>query len=349
MEAFGHVMRSGATRPPAASGRARLRRCQGGTVEAVSDRGSVFDEFPPPGGTPSPGEGGLTPPPPSAEPVPEPVPDPPPTASSVDAAIAAKRAKQQNAKLKHKPVKQKTVAAAASGASGAKASKPFWRQRVLLPIWLWLLLGGGAVALIVLLTRSDDDVDTVSAPTVPTAPTASTASGVGEPQPLPEVVVTSVPVTTATVPLTTAALPTTVSPATAPPATTAPPTTSQAPTTIAPTTIAPTTTTAPIATAAPAPTAAPTTTIVPVPGAPAVAAVGIEGRCRFGPDCLIAGFTIANFPTQPQRFVCEFQDGSRFEYRFDTAAVLYACSTNSPTGSIVIEVDGVRSNTVTRG
>ena len=83
--------------------------------------------------------------------------------------------------------------------------------------------------------------------------------------------------------------------------------------------------------------------------APVVVATGTEGRCKFGPDCLLVGFTIANFDVQPQRYVCEFQDGSRYEFRFDSGGVSYACATNSPRGTITIEVAGVRSNTVTRG
>jgi hypothetical protein len=95
-----------------------------------------------------------------------------------------------------------------------------------------------------------------------------------------------------------------------------------------------------------------TTTTVPRPvdpDAPAVLAVGTEGPCRFGSNCLSAGFTIVNFDTQPTQYVCEFQDGSRFTYRFGREGVSYACATANPRGTITIEVDGVRSNTLTRG
>jgi hypothetical protein len=96
-------------------------------------------------------------------------------------------------------------------------------------------------------------------------------------------------------------------------------------------------------------TTSPSTTTVPLdPDAPRVIAVGTEGPCPFGPDCLLAGFTIENFDRQPTRYVCEFQDGSRYTYRFGTDGVSYACSTRNPRGAITIEVDGVRSNTLTR-
>ena len=84
------------------------------------------------------------------------------------------------------------------------------------------------------------------------------------------------------------------------------------------------------------------------PDGPVVTIIGSVGPCRFGSECLIAGFTIHNFDTQPNEFVCEFADGSRYTFRFDSQGVERACATGDPTGSITIEVAGVRSETFTR-
>jgi hypothetical protein len=73
--------------------------------------------------------------------------------------------------------------------------------------------------------------------------------------------------------------------------------------------------------------------------------IGTVGPCRFGRECLIAGFTIERFPVQPTRYVCEFSNGSRYTFRFDSGGVEYACATGDSTDSITIEVDGVRSQT----
>jgi hypothetical protein len=76
-----------------------------------------------------------------------------------------------------------------------------------------------------------------------------------------------------------------------------------------------------------------------------VSIVGGVGPCRFGRECLVAGFTIARFDVQPTRYVCEFADGSRYTFRFNSDGVKYACATGSPNDSITIEVDGIRSET----
>ncbi|MFW2335377.1 hypothetical protein [Ilumatobacter sp.] len=90
-------------------------------------------------------------------------------------------------------------------------------------------------------------------------------------------------------------------------------------------------------------TTAPTTT---VPGDPR--RVDITGRvadCRFGPDCLIASFALIGFPDEGD-YVCEFADGTRFTFRYDGSGAVDACSTSGT--SITVEVDGVRSATITR-
>jgi hypothetical protein len=74
-----------------------------------------------------------------------------------------------------------------------------------------------------------------------------------------------------------------------------------------------------------------------------------EGPCRYGNNCLLAGFTIQGFAQQPQSFVCEFGDGSRYTFKFDSGGVTQACATGAANASITIEVAGVRSQTVTRG
>jgi hypothetical protein len=70
--------------------------------------------------------------------------------------------------------------------------------------------------------------------------------------------------------------------------------------------------------------------------------------CRFGDECLIVGFRIEGFTTRPQEYACEFDDGSRFTFRFDSDAVDDACATGNTDAAITIEIEGVRSDTVTR-
>ena len=75
---------------------------------------------------------------------------------------------------------------------------------------------------------------------------------------------------------------------------------------------------------------------------------GRIGECRFGSECLIASFEIDGFAGRPQEFVCEFEDGNRFTFRFDSGGVVDACATGTATAAITIEVEGVRSRTITR-
>ena len=46
--------------------------------------------------------------------------------------------------------------------------------------------------------------------------------------------------------------------------------------------------------------------------------------------------------------MCEFEDGSRFTFRFDSGGVDDACATGSADAAITVEIEGVRSETVTR-
>ena len=160
---------------------------------------------------------------------------------------------------------------------------------------------------------------------------------------------------TTVVPAPIAPLPSVAIPTTAPPtvpATTAAPPTSAPTTTTSPTTSSTTTSTTTTSTTSTSTTSTTTSTTVAAPAAepagPRVVIAGSVGPCRFGSDCLVAGFTISDFPAAQREFVCEFADGSRHTFRFDGTSVEQACATSSATGSITIEVGGVRSETVTR-
>jgi len=130
--------------------------------------------------------------------------------------------------------------------------------------------------------------------------------------------------------------PATVPPATAPAV--SPPTTlaAAAPTTTPPTSIAVTTTQAPS-------TTVPQQAAPPAAG-PSVEIIGRVAPCRFGSECLVAGFAIHGFNVQPKEFVCEFASGSRYTFRFDSGGVEQACATSDTSSSITIEVAGVRSD-----
>jgi hypothetical protein len=78
---------------------------------------------------------------------------------------------------------------------------------------------------------------------------------------------------------------------------------------------------------------------------PVVTIIGRVGPCDYGSECLLAGFTIHNFASQPTEFVCEFADGSRYTFHFNRQQVERACATGDPSDSITIEVAGVRSAT----
>ncbi len=97
-------------------------------------------------------------------------------------------------------------------------------------------------------------------------------------------------------------------------------------------------------------TTVPVTTVpvAPAVDGPTVSITSQVGPCKYGNACLLAGFTISQFSVRPQEFVCEFGDGSRYTFRFDSGGVSQACATNAADASITIEVGGVRSATVTR-
>jgi hypothetical protein len=90
-------------------------------------------------------------------------------------------------------------------------------------------------------------------------------------------------------------------------------------------------------------------TSTPVPDADG-RSIDVRGRveeCRFGADCVIASFSAVGFPDQGD-YVCEFDDGSRVTFRYAGGGALDACATSGAAPSITIEIDGVRSATITR-
>ena len=67
--------------------------------------------------------------------------------------------------------------------------------------------------------------------------------------------------------------------------------------------------------------------------------------CRFGADCLVASFTIDGFDEHPGRFVCIYPN-SRSDFGFNDDGVDDACLTADDGDTITIEVDGIRSSTI---
>jgi hypothetical protein len=211
---------------------------------------------------------------------------------------------------------------------------PGWWQRTVIGFPVWMLFAFLAVVFVVFIfilrsgdpgTSSEDRVQTNGVATTvpsqvippPTAVAATTPPTVAVPTTAPPVstVPSSPPTAAPTLPPT--------APATVPPT---------APATVGPVTAPPT--------AAPA-TASPAATLPP--DGPVVTIIGKVGPCHFGPECLLAGFALHNFDSQPSEFVCEFADGSRYTFHFTRQEVERACATGDPNDSITIEVDGVRS------
>jgi hypothetical protein len=74
---------------------------------------------------------------------------------------------------------------------------------------------------------------------------------------------------------------------------------------------------------------------------------GRVGDCRFGADCVIVSFSAAGFPDEGD-YVCEFADGSRVTFRYAGGGAIDACAASGESPSVTIEIDGVRSATITR-
>jgi hypothetical protein len=86
----------------------------------------------------------------------------------------------------------------------------------------------------------------------------------------------------------------------------------------------------------------PTTTVAPE------RQVLIQGEvkpCRFGANCLVASFSIAGFEQLPDRYVCIYPN-SRRDFGLTNDRVVDACLTADEGDTITIEVDGVRSATI---
>ncbi len=202
------------------------------------------------------------------------------------------------------------------------------------------------VGAIVLATGDEQpDTDAVVAPATTAASMPGTDPGATPP---------TTPTTPTTTPDTSASATT---PAPTTPGTSAPTTTATTTTT---TNTATTTTTTTPDTTAPTTTAAPTPPIGEQPGVSISAptsATDADGRrltvtpridaCSSGPECLVVAFAIEGFATQPTTFVCEFASGNRYEFRFGSDRVDPACSTGDTPDSIVVEVDGLRSEPIT--
>lgn len=67
--------------------------------------------------------------------------------------------------------------------------------------------------------------------------------------------------------------------------------------------------------------------------------------CRYGSNCLAASFTIEGFETHPGEFVCVYPN-SRTTLGFGDDDVVDACLTGDAGDTITIEVEGVRSATI---
>jgi hypothetical protein len=224
---------------------------------------------------------------------------------------------------------------------------PWWSQRIAnVPAWLLLLLAiavwVGIIAALVLPGDSDDrtppaDVEVTIGITTDPATSEPPVATIGKSPAITSTTTTTIPATT--IPATTTAPATT---------TTAPATTTTVPTSTVPTTTTDPTSTVPASTV---PTSAGIGAPTTATGAngETLTVTPRHGECRLGPECFIASFTIAGFATQPEEFVCEFSSGARYVFRFSSAGADPACSTLDVPDSIVVEVDGLRTDPVTIG
>src|SRR5688572_6438697 len=236
------------------------------------------------------------------------------------------------------PQREPTPPAPQTAAARKGRRPPGWWQRTLLgfPVWMVLAFLAVVIAIFAVIARSGDP-GTESTDRLQTVDSAVTT----RPQPVAATTTTATATTTAS----TMAPATTVLAATPTAVFTIP---TDPPTTVAQTTPAPPTAAPTPAPATVAPTAAPTTAQAAAtlpPDGPVVTIIGHVAPCDYGSECLLAGFTIHNFASQPTEFVCEFSDGSRYAFHFNRQEVERACATGDPTDSITIEVAGVRSAT----
>lgn len=222
-------------------------------------------------------------------------------------------------------------------------NRSWWARRVLGGLPLPVLVGGalavfGLSAVVVRANGERASLGAAADTTLLTIPTSGPATS--EPAPTTAPAATDAPTTPAT-PATSAS--------TEPAATTEPATTAAPPTTAPATTAPPATTAAPVVEdTTVAPTTVATTPLTTAPADGRIVEINSRvGSCSFGSNCLIAGFKLVGF-RNADTFVCIFGDGSRATFRMRATEVRTACSTSRTPDSITIEVDGVRSETVTR-
>ncbi len=103
------------------------------------------------------------------------------------------------------------------------------------------------------------------------------------------------------------------------------------------TTVRSTTTTRPVVTAP-----LPSTTLRP---ARRIIISGEMKECRFGANCLAASFVIEGFEPHPGSYICIYPNSST-EIGFNDNDVTDACLTADQGDTITIEIDGVRSATI---
>ncbi|HEX6658593.1 MAG TPA: hypothetical protein VF065_10955 [Ilumatobacter sp.] len=232
------------------------------------------------------------------------------------------------------PQREPAAPAPQTPAAGKGRRPPGWWQRTVLgfPVWMVLVFLAVVIAVFAVIALSGDP-GSESTDRLQTVDSAVTTG----PQPAAATTTTATASTTA---------PTTTVLAVTPTAVFTIPT--DPPTTVAQTTAVPPTAAPTLPPATVAPTAAPTTAQAAAtlpPDGPVVTIIGHVAPCDYGSECLLAGFTIHNFASQPTEFVCEFSDGSRYTFDFSRQEVERACATGDPTDSITIEVAGIRSAT----
>ncbi len=273
---------------------------------------------PAPASAPTPDKARPTEPLLGSTPAPSPTPAPEPA--------APKRAVPQTPNARQREKARQAIAAAAAGQP--VRSGPSVKTLILVGIGVLLVLALSVIAWVVLLGGDDTEAAVPVGTLAEQVPAPTTTLELAELDVESPAIAPTI--TTEPTPATTAA-----------PSTTAAPATTAAPETTA----APSTTAAPETTAAPSTTAAPTTTVAAAAVGPRIVIEPRNEPCKFGNDCLVAGFTLVEFGEQPDSFVCEFADGSRYTFPLETRSVSYACATGSRGDSITIDIDGVRSET----
>ncbi len=101
----------------------------------------------------------------------------------------------------------------------------------------------------------------------------------------------------------------------------------------------------PTTTVPPAPPTTPRSTTTTVGSDPQVRIRGEMKPCRYGDNCLVASFTIDGFDVHPGRFTCIYPN-SQSEFSFNNNGVDEACLTADAGDTITIQIDGVRSATI---